>query len=215
MACPATRKDLTLDVHECDGEEIVTGILRRGGVPHPPVVPRMKLEMDELESVKRAVSYDWKAHHSGRVEQKECLAVPITRIGSCGQLHGSDRSSRRGHHGAEWRMRIRAIHPANRRALCTNVSRRRHKRSTADTHHVETCRICLSFKRISVGLQSSAGELSSCGRVGLDITLLMRPGAAAKLACQVRPAGRLYLWVCDRRCNRCRFVKDIFDLLRI
>jgi SAM-dependent methyltransferase len=220
MACPDTGEDLTLEAHERDGDEIITGILRSAGGRKYPIVrgiPRMNMDMEQLESVKRSFGYEWKAHHAGRFERETlfgrtyeqdwefwlgCMGVAEERIAGLTVLDagcGSGRFTRLpAEHGARMSIGI-DINEAVDEAYASC-------RDLPNVHFVQANIFKLPFRPGVFDLVWCSGVIHHTPDAG---------GATASLARHVRSGGSLYVWVYAKRFNPFRFVKDVFDALRI
>src|SRR5689334_23285199 len=74
LACPSCGADLTLEVEDEVEGEVISGTLACGECGHAyPVlrgVPRLNERNEGLEQVQRAFSFEWKAHHEGKMESE-------------------------------------------------------------------------------------------------------------------------------------------------
>jgi SAM-dependent methyltransferase len=219
LVCPGCGGPLALSAERIEAGEVIAGRLRcescgsvfavRRGVP------RMCWAMEELEEVARSFSYQWKAHHAGRLESDTVFGRTLaedwaqftygTRVGK-GELAGmrvldagcgSGRLTRQiAEHGAG--MVVGAdINEA--------VDEIRDRNGDVPNLHVVQANLSeLPFPPGSFDLVWSCGVIHHT------------PDAAAAfraLARQVRPGGVLFVWVYPKRFNPFRATKTVFDLL--
>jgi SAM-dependent methyltransferase/uncharacterized protein YbaR (Trm112 family) len=221
LACPACGSDVTSDRPIAHDEEVVTGTLccLRCSRTFPIVrgVPRMNHSMAGLTSVAESFGYEWKAHHAGAFESTTLFGRTLDEDwdyylaglgivdadvrgavafdGGC----GSGRLTRQiGDHGAKVVIGM-DINDAVDEAHS-------HCRDRPNVAIVQGNVFAPPFKRGLFDLVWSNGVIHHT------------PDAARAhraLGGLVKPGGRLYVWVYPKRFNPFRFVKDVFDRLRI
>jgi SAM-dependent methyltransferase len=180
-------------------------------------VPRLNVGLDGLEQVAGAFDFQWKAHHAGECEEETlygwteeqdwrrfCDALFLTDEDVVGRAFldagcGSGRLVRQiGQHNAAMVVGVdvaNAVEEAFTRA-----------KDSPNVHIVQANVAALPFR-------SGVFDHVWCRGV-----LHHTPDPAAghrELARCVRPGGSLYVWVYPNRFNPFRFVKDVFDFLRI
>lgn len=221
LACPRCGGDLRLEEPEYEQDEILDGSLACGDCDarYPIVrgVPRLNADMQGLENVARTFGYEWKAHHAGKLEDDTLfgrtidedwqmylagLGVTQDAVHSAVTLDAGCGSGRF--------VRLAAVHGA---ALSVGLDINeavdeafRHCRDLPNAHIVQGNVFSPPFK-------PHAFDLVFCNGV-LHHTPDPRRGHRA-LARVVAPGGRFYVWVYAKRFNPFRFVKDVFDALRI
>ena len=216
LACPDCGGSLEVGVDRRDGDEIDTGRLLcgscgsrfgiRGGIP------RMRRAMEELEEVRESFSYQWKAHHAGRLERDTVFGRTLeedwrhftygTRVGEpelAGMLVldagcGSGSLTRQiAEHDAE------VVGADINEALDEMRAR---NRDLPNLHVVQANLMALPFPEQSFDLVWSCGVIHHT------------PDAAAAfraLARHVKPGGVLFVWVYPKRFNPFRATKTAFD----
>ena len=222
LVCPACASELECRADESDGSEITTGALTCSGCgsAYPIVrgVPRMNEAMDGLEGVARSFSYEWDAHHAGRLEDEETLwgltldedwsyfreatGLADEELEGMRVLDAGCGSGRLtclvGEHGASAVIGvdiIDAVDEAFERA-----------RDTPNVHIVQANLFRLPLRTRSFDLVWSNGVIHHTPDAR---------AAHAALAEMVQPGGLLYVWVYAKRFNPFRFTKDVLDALRV
>lgn len=218
LACPECGGALKLQTDEQNGAEIVTGTLsctvclarfpvRRG-------VPRMRTGMDleGLEEVAESFSYEWKAHHAGRLESDTVF----------GRTADED-----------WRLftdgtGLSEAELAGRRVLDVGCGSGRLTRQIAE--HAGTV-VGTDFNEAVDELYARSGQLEHMHVVQANLFALPFPAAGfdvvwscgvihhtpdthaafTSLTRHVRPGGVLYIWVYPKRFNPFRWTKDVLE----
>jgi SAM-dependent methyltransferase/uncharacterized protein YbaR (Trm112 family) len=222
LACPDCASDLEIRADEMDGDEIMTGVLTCSGctAAYPVLrgVPRMNAAMTGLERVAQTFSYEWNAHHSGKLEHEETLwgltaeqdwsyFLEATRLRSddlegkvivdagCGSGRLTRQMGERGPAAVIGVDIIDAVDGAFEES-----------RHLPNVHIVQGNIFQLPLRRRSFDLVWSNGVIHHT------------PDARAAheaLAQMVKPEGLLYVWVYAKRFNPFRFTKDVLDLVRV
>jgi SAM-dependent methyltransferase/uncharacterized protein YbaR (Trm112 family) len=221
LACPACESDLTSDFALTDDEPVTSGTLRCTGCrrefPIVRGVPRMNDTMDGLASVAESFGFEWKAHHAGAFESATlfgrtldedweyfCAGLGVVDEHVHGAVAldagcGSGRLTRQiGAHGASLVIGMDVNEAVDEAYM--------HCRGQDNVAIVQGNIFAPPFKRGAFDLVWSNGVIHHT------------PDAARAhraLGGLVRPGGRLYVWVYPKRFNPFRFVKDVFDRLRI
>ncbi len=190
------------------------------GAAYPVIrgVPRMNAAMDGLEQVAQTFSYEWRAHHEGRLEEDDTLwgltpeedwsyFLEATGLGS-GDLEGklvldagcgSGRLTRQiAEHGAQTVIGVDIID-----AVDGAFDR---SRDLPNVHIVQGNIFELPLRRRAFDLVWSNGVIHHTPDAR---------GAHAALAEMVTPGGMLYVWVYAKRFNPFRFTKDVLDFVRV
>jgi 2-polyprenyl-3-methyl-5-hydroxy-6-metoxy-1,4-benzoquinol methylase len=223
LACPSCGGDVELDATETDP---ASGRVRSGtlgcaacGARYAIVreVPRLNVEMAELERVAETFSFEWKAHHEGELEgdtvfgltreQDWAYFLEATGVDG-GDLAGArvldagcgsgSLTRQMGEHGAELVIGMdinEAVDEAQ--AAC---------RALENVQIVQGNIFAPPFKKELFDLVWSNGVIHHTPDA---------EGAHRSLAGLVRPGGVLYVWVYARRFNPFRFTKDVLDALRV
>jgi SAM-dependent methyltransferase/uncharacterized protein YbaR (Trm112 family) len=222
LCCPACSSELESRAEDVDGAHVMSGTLVCVGCEarYPVVrgVPRMNVSMGGLERVAQTFSYEWKAHHEGKLEDEETLwgltpeedwayfleATGLEESDLEGKLVldggcGSGKLTRQiAEHGAEVVIGvdiIEAVDGAFERS-----------RDLPNVHIVQGNIFELPLRRQAFDLVWSNGVIHHTPDAR---------GAHEALAQMVKPEGLLYVWVYAKRFNPFRFAKDVLDLLRV
>ena len=221
LACPACRSDLVGDFPQTRDEEVVSGVLSCSRClrtfPIVRGVPRMNHTVEGLMSVAESFGYEWKAHHAGAFETTTLFGRTLDEdwdyylaglgiadddvVGAVGFDGGcgSGRLTRQiGEHGAKLVVGM-DLNDAVDEAYV-------HCRDQGNVAIVQGNVFSPPFKPGIFDLVWSNGVIHHT------------PDAArahGALGGLVKPGGRLYVWVYPKRFNPFRFVKDVFDRLRI
>jgi SAM-dependent methyltransferase/uncharacterized protein YbaR (Trm112 family) len=221
LACPACGSDVTSDPPLTADHEVVSGTLScvscSRAFPIVGGVPRMNHAMTGLASVAESFGYEWKAHHAGAFEsttlfgrtleddwayylgalgiREQDVGDAVAFDGGC----GSGRLTRQiGEHGARLVIGM-DINDAVDDAYA-------HCRGLGNVAIVQGNLLAPPFKPGAFDLVWSNGVIHHTPDAA---------GAHKALGGLVKPGGRLYVWVYPKRFNPFRFVKDVFDGLRI
>jgi SAM-dependent methyltransferase/uncharacterized protein YbaR (Trm112 family) len=222
LACSACGGELESRPEEVAGDHVLSGSLRCRGCAHEyPVVrgvPRMNAAMSGLERVARTFSYEWAAHHAGRLEDEETLwglspeedwsyfreATGLRDEDLAGKVVldagcGSGRLTRQiAEHGATTVIGVDIIDAVDGAFELS--------RELPNVHIVQGNIFELPLRRRSFDLVWSNGVIHHTPDAR---------GAHEALAQMVKPEGLLYVWVYAKRFNPFRFTKDVLDLLRV
>ena len=221
LACPRCGGALRPSYDEVEDDEAITGELScqdcERDYPLIRGVPRMNWSMDGLDNVARSFGYEWKSHHRGRLESEtlfgrtleedwnyftEATGWTNQRLSGATVLDGgcgSGRLTRQiGEHGAGTVIGV-DINEAVDEAFAAT-------RDLPHVHIVQGNIFALPFRERAFSLVWSNGVIHH--------TPDPARGHRA-LSTMVRPGGTLYVWVYPKRFNPFRFVKDVFDALRI
>ena len=221
LACPQCGGDLELDAAAREGDEIISGALtcvgcrRRFPIAHG--VPRLNETMDGLERVARTFSFEWKAHHEGRLEDdtlfgqtrdqdwryfleatgfdEDRLAGALILDAGCGSGRPTSQMAEHGA-GAVIGMDINdAVDEAFR--ACRHLP---------NVHIVQANLFAPPFKKRLFDLVWSNGVIHHTPDAR---------GAHRVLSDYVRPGGTFYVWVYAKRFNPFRFTKDVLDAIYV
>jgi SAM-dependent methyltransferase/uncharacterized protein YbaR (Trm112 family) len=222
LVCPACASELESRPEDVEGDQVMTGTLACAGcgVRYPIVrgVPRMNAAMEGLERVAQTFSYEWAAHHAGKLEEEETLwgltleedwsyFLEGTGLGERdleGKVVldagcGSGRLTRQmAEHGADTVIGVDIID-----AVDGAFERSRHLPSV---HIVQGNIFELPLRRRAFDVVWSNGVIHHTPDARR---------AHAALAEMVKPEGLLYVWVYAKRFNPFRFTKDVLDFVRV
>jgi SAM-dependent methyltransferase len=221
MACPACGGNLVPRADERHGARILSGLLtcRECSRAFPIVrgVPRMNVEMDDLQDVARTFAFEWKAHHEGELERDTVFGRTIEEDWQL-FLEGTGASDE------DVRGAVVLDAGCGSGALTREIGRRggdvvigvdiNDAVDDAYQHCADLDNVHIVQGNVfSLPLRERAFDLVWCNGV-----IHHTPDAAGghrELSRFVRPGGTLYVWVYARRFNPFRFTKDIFDALRL
>jgi SAM-dependent methyltransferase/uncharacterized protein YbaR (Trm112 family) len=222
LLCPSCGSSLESRPTASDGEHVMHGTLActacSGVYSVERGVPRMNARMEGLERVARTFSYEWKAHHEGRLEHDDTLwgltadedwsyfleatrlrendlagAVVLDAGCGSGRLTGQIAE-----HGAKTVVGVDMIEAVDGAFEAT--------RHLPNVHIVQGNIFELPLRRKAFDLVWSNGVIHHTPDAR---------GAHAALAEMVAPGGLLYVWVYAKRFNPFRFTKDVLDLLHV
>lgn len=221
LRCPDCGGALTGRFDAVDGDHVMTGALDCAacGVSRPITrgVPRMNAELAGLEQVAQAFDVQWKEHHSGKLEDdtvygwtedqdwdffRRGLAVEDADVAGaiivdagCGHARFTRQVAA---HGAAMAIGVDVAEAVDEAFAAT--------RELANVHIVQANVAAPPFAPGSVDLVWCRGVLHHTPD----------PVAGQRaLAGTLKPGGTMFVWVYPDRFNPFRFVKDIFDFLRI
>jgi SAM-dependent methyltransferase/uncharacterized protein YbaR (Trm112 family) len=222
LACPACGSVLTCHADEQMDEHIIDGRLKCTACEAEYLisrgVPRMNSSMTGLERVAQTFSYEWGAHHAGKLEREETL------WGLTNQEYWSYFLEATG---------LRDGELAGKAVLDAGCGSGRLTRMIADNGARVVVGVDIieavdgAFERsrqmpnvhivqgniFQLPLQKKAFDLVWSNGVIHHTPDARRAHEA--LAQMVRPGGLLYVWVYARRFNPFRFTKDVLDALRV
>jgi SAM-dependent methyltransferase/uncharacterized protein YbaR (Trm112 family) len=221
LRCPTCHGTLDLAVHQEDGEHVMTGELTCTGCstryPVARGVPRMNTALEGLEQVAEIFDLQWKMHHSGGLEEGTVygwteeqdwalftraldisdadLAGRVVLDAGCGHARFTSQIARR---GAGMAIGLDVAEAIDEAFAAT--------RALPNAHIVQANVAAPPFAPGSVDLVWCRGVLHHTPD----------PVAGHRALARVtKPGGKLYVWVYIKRFNPFRFVKTIFDFLRI
>jgi SAM-dependent methyltransferase/uncharacterized protein YbaR (Trm112 family) len=222
LVCPACGSLLESRPSTWDGEHVMAGVLECAACEAvysvERGVPRMNVRMEGLERVAQTFSYEWKAHHEGRLENDDTLwgltaaedwsyFVEATGLKDA-ELEGavvldagcgSGRLTRQiGEHGAAAVIGVDMIDSVDGAFEVT--------RDLRNVHIVQGNIFELPVAQRAFDLVWSNGVIHHTPDAR---------GAHAALARAVAPGGLLYVWVYAKRFNPFRFTKDVLDSLYV
>jgi SAM-dependent methyltransferase/uncharacterized protein YbaR (Trm112 family) len=221
LRCPSCHGDLELSVEETAQEHVMSGSLHcaRCALSYPVTrgVPRMNAALEGLQQVAEAFDLQWKLHHAGGLEQGTvygwtedqdwslfCKALGLDEAGvtgatvldaGCGHARFTSQIARR---GAKMAVGVDVAEAIDEAFEAT--------RDLANAHVVQANVAAPPFAARSFDLVWCRGVLHHTPDPEAGHRALSRV---------VKPGGKLYVWVYMKRFNPFRFVKDVFDLLRI
>jgi SAM-dependent methyltransferase/uncharacterized protein YbaR (Trm112 family) len=221
LRCPACAGPLEATFTEQDGPHVMTGSLScpacNSAYAISRGVPRMNTALEGLEQVAEAFDLQWKVHHAGKLETetvygwteeqdwtlfRRALGIEDADVegrvvldAGCGHARFTKQIARRGAKMAIGIDVIEAVDDAF--AACRDIP---------NVHIVQANVSAPPFAPESMDLVWCRGVLHHTPDP---------VGGHRALARVVRPGGRLYVWVYAKRFNPFRFVKDVFDALRI
>jgi SAM-dependent methyltransferase len=178
----------------------------------------MNVRMEDLERVAQTFSYEWHAHHEGKLEKEQTLwgltpeqdwsyfleatGLSDEQVDGLVVLDagcGSARLTRQiGEHGAKAVIGIDIIEAVDGAFDAT--------RHLPDVHIVQGNIFELPLRRQAFDLVWSNGVIHHTPNA---------QEAHAALSKMVKPGGLLYVWVYAKRFNPFRFTKDVLDFLRV
>jgi SAM-dependent methyltransferase len=215
LVCPDCAATLALSAERREGEEILEGTLTcthcggRFGIRAG--VPRMNRSMEGLEEIRESFTYEWKAHHAGKLELETVFGrtpeedwrhftdgVGLADLEGLRVLDagcGSGKLTRQiAGHGPEY-------------VVGTDINE-----SVDEVYALTRERPNLLFVQANIfalPFPEKRFDLVWCNGV---IHHTPDPERAFRaLARQVRPGGVLYIWVYDKRFNPFRVTKDVFE----
>jgi SAM-dependent methyltransferase/uncharacterized protein YbaR (Trm112 family) len=221
LACPSCGADLALEVEEEVGGEVMAGTLTCGGCGHAyPVVrgvPRLNERNEGLEQVARVFSFEWKAHHEGKMESETVfgrtasqeweyfeeatglddkrLAGKVVLDAGCGPAQVTRLMAE---HGAQVAIGM-DFNEAVDEAFTAS-------RSLENVHIVQGNVFAPPFKTGTFDLVWSNGVIHHTPDA---------EGAHRSLSRFVKPGGMLFVWVYADRFNPFRLTKNVLDVARI
>jgi SAM-dependent methyltransferase/uncharacterized protein YbaR (Trm112 family) len=221
LACPSCGSDLMLETDEEITGEVMSGTLtcRGSGHGYPVVrgVPRLNERTEGMEQVAQAFSFEWKAHHEGKLESDTVFgrtkteewkyfeeATGLDDAGLVGKVVldagcGPAQVTRLiAEHGARVAIGM-DINEAVDEAFASS-------RSFANVHIVQGNVFAPPFKSCAFDLVWSNGVIHHTPDA---------EGAHRSLSRFVKPGGMLFVWVYADRFNPFRLTKDILDFLRV
>lgn len=221
IACPACGGDLTGTYDSWNGDEAMSGHVEcRSCANRYPIVrgiPRMNVEMRELENVARTFGYEWSEFHEGEFEKStvfgrspeedwayflEGLGITEEELRGKSVLDGGCGSGRLTQQIAEHGAGV--VIGVDMNEAIDHVFR--HTRHLPNLLLVQGNIMKLPFKSGVFDLAWSNGVIHHT------------PDAAAcaeQLARVVKPRGKLYIWVYAKRFSPFMLAKDAADTLRI
>jgi SAM-dependent methyltransferase/uncharacterized protein YbaR (Trm112 family) len=221
LACPTCGTDLALEVQDEVDDEVISGTLACGecGRTYPVVrgVPRLNERTEGMEQVARAFSFEWKAHHEGKIESEtvfgrtssqeweyfeeatglddERLDGKVVLDAGCGPAQVTRLMAE---HGARVAIGM-DFNEAVDEAFTSS-------RSLKNVHIVQGNVFAPPFKTRTFDLVWSNGVIHHTPDA---------EGAHRSLSRFVKPGGILFVWVYADRFNPFRFTKDVLDALRV
>jgi SAM-dependent methyltransferase/uncharacterized protein YbaR (Trm112 family) len=220
LACHACASAFEVEVTLREDDEIITGTLtcRECRESHAITggVPRMNLGMAGLERTAATFSYEWKAHHEGRLEEDTLFGLTLEQdwqyfLEATGVNEdeldgmlvldagcGSGRPTRQIAERGATVIGVDIMEAVDEAFAAT--------RQLKNVHIVQANLFELPFRKGTFDLVWSNGVIHHTPNA---------EAAHAKLAFVVRPGGLLYVWVYAKRFNPFRFTKDVLDFLRV
>lgn len=221
MVCPTCAGELEPRFESWSGDHVVSGSLAcKPCRQHYAIVrgvPRMNVAMDGLERVAQTFSFEWKAHHEGKLEDDTLFgntleedwayfqhATGLDEVGLAGRTVldagcGSGRPTRQmAEHGAGTVVGV-DINEAVDEAFATTSE-------LPNVHIVQANVFALPFRKPAFDLVWSQGVIHHTPDAARAHEALSR---------LVRPGGILYVWVYAKRFSPFRFTKDVLDVLRV
>ena len=219
LVCPACESRLDPTYESWSRDHVMSGTLTcpscrkqyaiRGGVP------RMNVAMEGLERVAQTFSFEWKAHHEGRLEDDTLFgntldedwayfreATGLDDLRGLTVLDagcGSGRPTRQmAEHGASTVVGV-DFNEAVDEAFSYTAE-------LANVHIVQANVFSLPLRKPTFDLVWSQGVIHHTPDAA---------GAHTALSQLVVPGGLLYVWVYAKRFSPFRFTKDVLDALRI
>ena len=221
LVCPLCESALELTQDDTDRQHVMSGSLwcAECSETYPIIrgVPRMNREMERLERTAQTFTYEWKAHHAGKLESNTLFGLTLEQdwryfLEATGLEDrdlegmlildagcGSARPTRQmAEHGARAVVGVDIIDAVEDAFAAT--------RDIPNVHIVQGNIFELPIRKHTFDLVWSNGVIHHTPDAA---------AAHAALAKVVKPGGILYVWVYARRFNPFRFTKDVLDFLRV